>query len=119
SAVPGRLPAASAHGRTLDLLAGRQQEPTAAVPRDTAQRSVAAPPRRGAEPAPPARPRPAPQRRVLDSGPVLSNVATAGLTAQPTAAHSPPRRAGPNSLSPPSRGADRRIDGLEALPVPE
>src|SRR6185503_8640990 len=76
SAVPGRLPAASAHGRTLDLLAGRRREPTAAVPRDTAQRSVAAPPRRGAEPAPPARPRPAPQRRVLGSGPSLSSAAT-------------------------------------------
>src|SRR5829696_8645258 len=37
SRVPGRLPPAPAHGRTVDLLAGRRPQPAAAVRRDTAQ----------------------------------------------------------------------------------
>ena len=37
SRVPGRLPPAPAHGRTLDLLAGRRPQPAAAVRRDPAQ----------------------------------------------------------------------------------
>jgi hypothetical protein len=35
SRVPGRLPRAPAHGRTVDLLAGRRPQPAAAVRRDT------------------------------------------------------------------------------------
>ena len=36
SGVPGRLPPAPAHGRTVDLLAGRRPQPAAAVPRNRA-----------------------------------------------------------------------------------
>ena len=57
--------AAPAHGRTLDLLAGRRPQPATAVPRNRAQRSVATPPRRRAQPAPAARPGPDPHRRNL------------------------------------------------------
>jgi len=73
---------------------------------------VAAPPRRGAEPAPPARPRPAPQRRVLDSGPGLSSAATSGSTTQPE--RRTPHRDGRGELVvTPVNGVDRRINGLQ------
>jgi hypothetical protein len=51
---------APADGRTLDRLARGRAEPAAAVPRNRSQRSLAAPPRRRAQPAPPAQPRPHP-----------------------------------------------------------
>jgi hypothetical protein len=63
--VPGGLPPAPADGRTLHRLAGRRREPAVAVPRDRAQRPVAAPPRRRAQPTPPTRHRTDPHRHRL------------------------------------------------------
>src|SRR4029079_7246855 len=60
--VPGRLPPAPADGRALDRLAGGRTEPAVAIPRNRSQRSVATPPRRRAQPAPPTQPRPRPHQ---------------------------------------------------------
>ena len=65
--VPGHLPHPPAHGRTHHRLAHPPQ-PARALPRGRQERRLAAPPRRRAQPAPAARPRPHPPRRGLAAG---------------------------------------------------
>ena len=76
------------------------------------QRPMAAPPRRCAEPSPPARPRADPHHRNLGTGLHLSPATGGGLTTQAHQRTLTPRRAGRARVTP-ARGVDRRNNGLE------
>jgi hypothetical protein len=120
-AIARGLPAAPAHGRTLDRLANRAEKPLpqTSLPRRPRRRLVAAHPDGRPEPAPPAQPRPHPPRRNMDHRLINSFPTRPNPISQPPP-RPPPSLPGKDNDPSPTRNdlTDRPHKALVNLPRP-